>query len=285
MSSTASTTLIEASPPGYTFLFSARQGKRGGGIAAIFSDSVKCTERNLGDFSTFEYLAMTITSKQSVLALTIYRPPKHNPDFLYEFSELLSVALVNHDRVILLGDFNFHINVCSDNRAMEFIDLVSSLDFTQHVRNATHIHGNTLDLIFSRNIDVDVSSTLQVPVSDHFCVFFKISLPTPNKDLQPDTITYRRLDTTAKSILVERLHDLLHSWTANCDSLNQLTDNLNRTLLTTLDTVAPLKTRKRTRIKSAPWFSDDTRSLKQTCRKHERKWRVTKQKSDALPGL
>ena len=90
------------------------------------------------------------------------------------------------------------------------------------MRNATHNRGNILDLIFSKGIDVDVSSILQVPVSDHSCVFFKVFLSTPTKYLEPDTITYRCIDTTARSILAECLPDLLDSCSANTDSLNHL---------------------------------------------------------------
>ncbi len=190
LSSTASATLIEASPPDYSVLFSARQGKKGGGIATIFSNLFTSTECTFGEFSTFEYLAMVIRTGQNVLALPIYRPPKHNPYFLTEFSELSSLALVKYDRVILLGDFNLHINDSSDSRAVDFMGFVTRLNFTQHVKNATHNRGNTLDLIFTKGIDANVSSILQVPVSDHSCVFFNVSLCRPLKCSEPDTYTY-----------------------------------------------------------------------------------------------
>ncbi|KAF7643041.1 hypothetical protein LDENG_00246040 [Lucifuga dentata] len=103
---------------------------------------------------------MVIRTQQHILTVTIYRPPKHNPNFLSEFSQLLTIALVKYDRVILLGDFNLHVNDCSDSRTAEFMDLVTSLDFTQHVNNSTHNRGNTLDLIFTKGMDVHVLSIL-----------------------------------------------------------------------------------------------------------------------------
>ena len=71
-----------------------------------------------------------------------------------------------------MGDFNLHVNDCSDHRATEFMDLVTSLDFTQHVNEATHNQGNTLDLIFTREITANLLSIIQVPVSDHYCILF-----------------------------------------------------------------------------------------------------------------
>ena len=67
LSSTASATLIEACPPGYSFLFSAREEKRGGGIAAIFSNDFTCTKCSFGDFLTFEYLSMVIKAQEHIL--------------------------------------------------------------------------------------------------------------------------------------------------------------------------------------------------------------------------
>ena len=70
-----------------------------------------------------------------------------------------------------MGDFNFHINDRSDLRAREFMDLVTSLDFVQHVNGATHNCGNSLDLVFTRRVNADISSIEQTPISDRFCIF------------------------------------------------------------------------------------------------------------------
>lgn len=43
------------------------------------------------------YLAMVIRAPQHILALTIHRLPTQNTNFLPEFSELLSIALVKYD--------------------------------------------------------------------------------------------------------------------------------------------------------------------------------------------
>lgn len=71
LSTTAQTVLIEASPPDYNFLFSARQERKGGGIAAFLSDCFDFTERKFGDVSTFEYLAFTVKAQQHILVLSI----------------------------------------------------------------------------------------------------------------------------------------------------------------------------------------------------------------------
>uniref|UniRef100_A0AAR2K8P7 Reverse transcriptase domain-containing protein n=1 Tax=Pygocentrus nattereri TaxID=42514 RepID=A0AAR2K8P7_PYGNA len=58
--------------------------------------------------------------------------------------------------------------------------------------------------------------------------------------------------------------------------LDSLTDYLENTLRSTLENVAPLKIKRIRQKKLAPWYNDKTRTLKQTARKLERKWRHTK---------
>lgn len=65
----------------------------------------------------------------------------------------------------------------------------------------------------------------------------------------------------------------------NC-SLNKIVDYLltifNVTCTNILDTVAPFKQTKRPRPKSDPWLNNDTRALRRSCRKAERKWKKDK---------
>ncbi|MCI4381395.1 hypothetical protein PGIGA_G00251090, partial [Pangasianodon gigas] len=58
--------------------------------------------------------------------------------------------------------------------------------------------------------------------------------------------------------------------------LDQATECLESTFCNSLDKAAPLKRKIIREKKLAPWYSDHTRTLKQTTRKLERKWRQTK---------
>uniref|UniRef100_A0A8C7LTE2 Reverse transcriptase domain-containing protein n=1 Tax=Oncorhynchus mykiss TaxID=8022 RepID=A0A8C7LTE2_ONCMY len=59
-------------------------------------------------------------------------------------------------------------------------------------------------------------------------------------------------------------------------SVNHLAEELRLTLRNTLNAVAPLKTKNICHKKLAPWYTENTRALKQASRKLERKWRHTK---------
>lgn len=279
LSSTACTVLIEASPPDYSFLFSARQDRTGGGLAVIFAKQFSCTMCSLGNFTSFEYLAMLMGTRQHILALLIYRPPRYNPIFLTEFSEFLSSILIKYDKIVLLGDLNFHINNVLDSKAVEFLDLLSGLGFIQHVTGPTHIHGNTLDLIFTKDITAGLPSIRQVPVSDHSCVFFNLPPTAHTVRLEPNPQPFRVINNHVKSLLTDLLPYKLESFSNTPMPVNALTDSLNTILSESLDALSPFRTSRGTRSKSVPWFSDLTRSLKRTCRRLEDRWRTSKSES------
>ncbi len=41
---------------------------------------------------------------------TVYRPPGHHTDFIKEFGDSLSELVVAADKVLIVGDFNIHVD-------------------------------------------------------------------------------------------------------------------------------------------------------------------------------
>ena len=112
-----------------------------------------------------------------MLLLAIYRPPKHIPSFLPEVSELFSICCTNYDKILISGDFNFHIDNPLDSKAREFLQLLLSLDFIQLVVEPTHNCGHTLDLVVSRGLDIYIDEIVDCGLSDHYSyhVFFNLT--------------------------------------------------------------------------------------------------------------
>jgi hypothetical protein len=50
---------------------------------------------------------MKIKSQPAVLAITLYRPPKHCPTLFTDLSELLSIVLESYDKILVFGDLIF----------------------------------------------------------------------------------------------------------------------------------------------------------------------------------
>ena len=59
-------------------------------------------------------------------------------------------VILPKERLLVLGDFNIHVDVPNDIDAVKFLDLLESLGREQHVTEATHIFGHTLDLVITR---------------------------------------------------------------------------------------------------------------------------------------
>lgn len=144
---TGMATLIETCPPYFKFYQSTRQSRRGGGIAAIISTQLVSSDIDLGKFSPFECLAVELKIELPVLSVTLYWPPRYSSLFLQEFSEQISNCITRYDRLIQHGDLNININKKDDTKSIELQNVMDSFDLIQHIHEATHKHGNTLDLI------------------------------------------------------------------------------------------------------------------------------------------
>ncbi len=54
----------------------------------------------------------SINDKSPVMFVlaTVYRPPGHHTDFIKEFPDFLSELVLAADKVLIVGDFNIHVN-------------------------------------------------------------------------------------------------------------------------------------------------------------------------------
>ena len=97
-----------------------------------------------------EYAKWRVTLANAFLnVLGVYRPPDGSiPQFLDIFTELLVDILTSDTNLVVLGDFNIHVNVINDPNAKIYMYTMTALGLKQHVKGPTHKSGNCLDLIF-----------------------------------------------------------------------------------------------------------------------------------------
>ena len=62
-------------------------------------------------------------------------------------------------RFAIVGDFNIHWDVPSDNNVKRFADLLESRNIIQHVHAPTYIDGHTIDLILTPSGNHGITST------------------------------------------------------------------------------------------------------------------------------
>ena len=281
--------LNESTPPSHINTHIPRDTGRGGGVAAIFDSSLIINPRPKLNYNSFESLVLSLSNPtwktlQPILFAIVYRPPGPYSEFLSEFSEFLSNLVLSTDKVIIVGDFNIHVDVDVDSLSTAFISLLDSIGFSQSVNKPTHCLNHTLDLVLTYGIEIEHLIVFpQNPIlSDHHLITFEFLL-TDYTPLDKNIFT-RCLSESAVDKFKEAIPLVLNSMPCFKESYanfspsdtDNLVDSAAGSLRKTLDSIAPLKKKIIKHKKLAPWYNSQTRKLKQTSRNFERIWRSTK---------
>ncbi len=88
------------------------------------------------------------------------------------------IALTSTD-IILLGDFNIHIDNTSNSTTSRFLDIIQTAGFVQFVNLPTHKAGHILDLVISRPSFVKDVKVGVPDISDHSPVYCYLDLLKP----------------------------------------------------------------------------------------------------------
>ena len=280
--------IAELCPTGYKLIHIPRLGNSGGGVGLLYKDSIAVKHSHQRKFRSFEYLDISLGNLKIVRTILIYRPPSSGTNglsvslFYEEFTNLLEDVAVSPSEILLVGDFNFHIDDQNDMSAKRFIDIIESFNFKQLVNQPTHCCGHILDLVFVRS-DVDDSflSNLRVidqSISDHSAVNFCLNLAKPPH--RKKRITCRKI----KDIDFEALNnDICNSdLLKNTNDISLAVSEFEEVLSSLLNKYAPIKQRTIIIRPKAPWYCADIIDAKQIRRKLERKWRSTKLVSDRI---
>ena len=275
--------LNESTPPSHLNTHLPRETGRGGGVAAIYNSSLSILPKPRLGYKSFEALVLNLShlNQETTIFVILYRPPGPYSDFLGEISDFLADLILKTSKVIVVGDFNIHVDKKNDSLSAAFSSIIDSTGYSQAITVPTHVHGHTLDLILTYGIDAEaiVVSLPNPLMSDHSLITFDIVLP--NQDKPVNTRFSRCLSEPAVARFKEECAMLAltlgaeaHHEEINCASrIDNLAVSIARSLSSTLDSVAPLKIKSAKQRKLAPWFSPETRKLKQTTRRLERLWR------------
>ena len=138
-------------------------------------------------YKSFEHMSARVVSGSSLYQVfIIYRPPPSAknkltfPMFMDEFPQFLADAVLTAGKLLIMGDFNIHMN--SENRESEqFKALLDTYNLSQHVSSPTYRRGRILDLVLTRTNDQtlhDLSVTNPL-ISDHCAVLFSLHTSRP----------------------------------------------------------------------------------------------------------
>lgn len=191
-----------------------------------------------------------------VKILLVYRPPGLSTSLLLEeFSKLLEhvTADLRHRRLLIVGDFNIHVDNSNDATARQFLDLLDSFDLVQHVREKTHANGHTLALVISNAMDhfVNDVKTTDPVISDHLAVHSTLHLEKHRFVKRVvSSRNLRRIDMNSFRSDIESSVLLQHQ-----DDLHVVVNNYDEVLRSLLDKHAPVRERVVTVCPSAPWYT------------------------------
>ena len=261
--------LIESAPPNYNFVSEPRLHKKGGGVATLFRDCFQCKQMHFGNFDSFEYVALQLCGSSPAIFLNFYRPPKYSPSFCDDFSELLSVVCIDFDCVVLVGDFNLHVDNSRARGTKELGCVLDNYGLTQHVTEPTHNKGHTLDLIITKGLTISKIQVTDVALSDHSCIFVGCSTSMQTNS-HAEIISKRHFTQNTSEIFTQAFSSIPALPTA---SVNKLVENFNIKITNIIDAVAPSKVKLVSGKKRSPWRNATLVRLgKRECRKAERRW-------------
>ena len=89
--------------------------------------------------NTFEFMCVRVSSKlKSFIGLVVYRTGYAFCDFFAEFEEIMNIMSSYNEEVVVLGDFNFHLECIADKDAVNFKNILHMHDFKSCVAEPTH---------------------------------------------------------------------------------------------------------------------------------------------------
>ena len=265
---------------GYNVLHEPRSsGKGGGGVGIWFKRGLDVRKINSCSFSSFELIEVILICdgkkycfstfyRTGVLDLTI------KGKFLQDIENYVAMKILNQEQIVLMGDFNIHVENTNDAFAEEFIDLMKSMDFSQIVHSPTHIAGGTLDLIFIQDIATVQDLTIyndynDVVLSDHYLIEISLQCALKRK-IERIQKTFRSISDISIEHFSEELNQNLSS--AAVLPLEEHVKFLFSTTHSLLDKYAPLK-HKSFVISNKPFNHPAINDSKRLKRRAERRYR------------
>ena len=161
-----------------------------------------------------------------------------NQDFFDKFTEWGTDILASNNSLLLLGNFNIHIDEENNDDAANFRDTMETLDMTQLIKFSTHKANHIIDHIYTEHFsNIKVTNCEQKDlISDHHIIVFNTSIPKPKSTT---TILYRKLKEVNPVDIAQKVS--LNIMYPDLDSRGEA---FNDQLTTALDKLAPLKINK-----------------------------------------
>ena len=229
-----------------------------GGVAVVFNSVLRGMLLKLAISVSFEHLCVRISSSSKpVIRLVVYSTGAASSLFYKEFENTLDILATYNKEVLILVDFNFHLEQSDNTDAQTFLNILRSHGFDSSTNQPTHNQGGWLDVIASRK-SVNINY-IDSGISDHKQLLCSCEMLKPPPIYRQLQIRIWNFLDTKKFISELKLSPLSAATSLDVDSASDL---YNSTLSGILDKMIPFKTVRIHERPSDPWFDRECRASK-----------------------
>ena len=164
--------------------------------------------------------------------------------------------------LILPPEFSEHLSfIVLNYRAI----ITESFSLVQHVTGPTPNRGHRLDLVFTVCLSINSLTLEDVFVSDHLCVKFDSLFHIAQKNIKTTQSSRILNEHSASKFSFNFSTGLLYHNSYESSNPHILLNGFNDTCQTTLDIIAPIKTRMISPVNTSLWVDERLRELKRLC--------------------
>ena len=249
--------------------------RQGGGIALLHKKEHNITKLETDlQLDTIEHRVWSTTIRNKKLTLAgIYHPPIGSPKgnthtkFLDKVSKLIQLLITNYTNLVLLGDFNIHIQDIESADSIAYNDMMEALGLTQHIEELAHRLGNTLDLIYTESLDRVrvIHSFIGNFISDHRMVGIELKI---KKQLEKHQSTMHR---NYKDFNLNNFSQVFNNnKILGQPSLDKAVHVFNEEMERILDKIVLKEEKKEHKRQNKQWFTSNLLKQRKIVRNQER---------------
>ena len=161
-----------------------------------------------------------------------------------KFLEKYAEFGVKFNNMLVVGDFNIHVEDVKNGDAEQFIDMCKAIELDEHVKFVTHHQGHTLDLVLT-----ELNSVIQVSnikpgeyISDHCLVDFIINYE--KEILEINSIEFKNLKKVDTDELCEKIDNFDNNLNYDTGNLLEFLTAYTMGMDKVIDNVIPTKKAK-----------------------------------------
>ena len=134
------TATTQLCPANYDIISIPRKDNIGGSLALIYSKRLNTKPESSYSFNTMECSDFILENRKcrTIVLCLLYRPPSSNAtDFMGELVDYIECNVRDNREIILMGDFNIHLNKPNDHDTITFNEFHFDLSAANAITDST----------------------------------------------------------------------------------------------------------------------------------------------------